>query len=246
VKGRGGGAPPDVPLLAIDTATSVAVVALGTRGGELVAADAWDAGHRHAEELLGRIAGLLAAAGLGRPRPGSIAGVIVGTGPGGFTGLRVGMATARGLARASGSPLVGIPSGAALAAAARTAAGLKPEADVDVLIPAGPAGRYLVRGGHAVLLLADERDPGALATAGAGEAARGLLVAVDLHGRAAEPAVVLGDAAQAGLAAALVDLGAARLRAGEDDRDTLVPEYVTMPRGMTAAGGEVAWSPARP
>ncbi len=246
MKGNSGSGASGAHLLAIDTATSVAVVALATRRGELVASDAWDAGHRHAEELLLRIARLLGAAGLERPRPGSLAGVIVGTGPGGFTGLRVGIATARGIARASGSPLVGVPSGAALAAAARTVAGLEPDADVDVLLPAGPAGRYLVRDGHAVLLLASEPGAWPLATPGAGRATGGILVAVDLDGRAAEVSVALGAAAQAGLAAALVALGAARLRAGGDDRDTLAPEYVTMPRGVTAAGGEVAWSPARP
>jgi tRNA threonylcarbamoyl adenosine modification protein YeaZ len=84
----------------------------------LLDADAWDAGHRHAEELLARIADLLARAGVARPGPGSLSGVVVGTGPGGFTGLRVGLATARGIARVAAAPLVGIPTGVALAAAA--------------------------------------------------------------------------------------------------------------------------------
>jgi hypothetical protein len=55
------------PLLAIDTATSTAVLALGARDGTLLAADTWEAGHRHAEELLARIAALLGAAGIGAP-----------------------------------------------------------------------------------------------------------------------------------------------------------------------------------
>ncbi len=240
----------DGRVLAIDTATSTAVVALGTLQGTLLAADAWEAGHRHAEELLARVAALLAGAGVERPGPGSLAGVIVGTGPGGFTGLRVGLATARGIARACGAPLLGVPTGTTLVAAARAAGVVAPDAAVAVLLPAGPTGRYLVRDGRAELAPV-EPAPVELAAV---EPARAeptpapgvVLVAVDLATRAPDDAVARGVAAQAGLAAALVALGAVRLRAGEDDATTLAPEYVTLPRGVTTAAGEVAWSPARP
>ncbi len=230
----------DALLLAIDTATSVAVVALGTLDGALLAADAWEAGHRHAEELLARVAAILAGAGIARPGPASLAGVVVGTGPGGYTGLRVGLATARGIARVSGAALVGVPTGDALAEASRAAAGLPPDAAIAVLLPAGRSGRYLVRDGRAVL--APEADDPGDPTATAPPV---VLVAVDLAGRAPDDALARGAAAQAGLAAALIALGAARLRGGMDDGPTLAPEYVTMPRGVAASTGEVAWSPVR-
>jgi tRNA threonylcarbamoyladenosine biosynthesis protein TsaB len=230
--------PPAPPVLVIETATTRAVVALGTLDGGLLAVDEWEAGHRHAEELLVRIAELLARAGIGRPGPGALAGIVAGTGPGGYTGLRVGLATAHGIARAAATPLVGIPTGLALAAAARATGAVAPGAEVALLLPAGPVGRYLVRDGRASLAPPDE--PTADLAPGA------VLVAVDLAGRAPEEAAARGATARAGLAAAILDLGAARLRAGADDGAALTPEYVTMPRGVTTAAGEVAWSPARP
>ncbi len=66
-------------------------------------------------------------------------------------------------------------------------------------------------------------------------AAGEVLVAVDLAGRASETAVALGVAAFDGLAGALLAAGAARIAAGGDDLARLVPEYVTMPRGVLAA-----------
>ena len=53
--------------------------------------------------------------------------------------------------------------------------------------------------------------------------------------------------ARAGLAVALVSIGAERLGSGRvDDLARLVPEYVTLPRGVRSESGEVAWSHDRP
>ena len=69
------------------------------------------------------------------------------------------------------------------------------------------------------------------------------LVAVDLHGRASSAATARGMAARRGQGAALLALGAARLAERDvDDLARLVPEYVTLPRGVAAERGEVAWS----
>jgi len=101
-------------LLAIDTATSRVVVARGARDGALEDVASWEAGYRHGEALLPSIERLLAPVG-GRA---AIGAVVVGTGPGAFTGLRVGIATAKGLAHGLGRPIVGVPTGVALLAAA--------------------------------------------------------------------------------------------------------------------------------
>jgi hypothetical protein len=59
------------------------------------------------------------------------------------------------------------------------------------------------------------------------------LVALDLADRAGPAATALGETAHEGLAAALVAEGARRLAADDaDDLATLVPEYVTLPRGV--------------
>lgn len=242
MSGAGGLEPPPPggqvrAVLALDTATARAVLALGRIDGTMMACDSWDPGRRHAEEILVRIERLLGAAGIGRSLRGTLAGIVVGTGPGGFTGLRVGLATARGLARAAAVPLVGIPTGAALEAAARAAGQVPPGAPAAVLLPAGPTGRYLARDGAASLAPpweeGEDLAPGAV------------LVAVDLAGRAGSEAVRRGVAAREGLAAALLALGCERLRSGAADHARAEPEYVTLPRGMPAAVGEAAWSPAR-
>jgi tRNA threonylcarbamoyladenosine biosynthesis protein TsaB len=213
-------------LLAIDSATRRAILALGTSAGELVAADAWDAGHRHGEELLARLEALLGAVGggPGRAALGRVVGVVVGTGPGAFTGLRVGLATAKALAVGLEVPLAGVSTAAALLAAAG-------EPDGAVLLPAGPSDRTLATAAGAVIL------PGG---AEPGVPAATVLVAVDLPGRAPADALARGAAALEGLPAALLRLGAARLARGErDDPAGLAPEYVTLPRGVARPGGPV-------
>jgi tRNA threonylcarbamoyl adenosine modification protein YeaZ len=212
-------------LLAIDTATSVAVVALGAADGSLVAEDGWSAGYRHGEDLLPRVRSLLEA---GSVTLENLGGIVVGTGPGTFTGLRVGIATAKGIARALSLPIAGVPSGAALLEASG-------EQNPVLLLPAGPSDTVVVGPGRVPERIAG----GALPPLGAGET----LIAVDLEARASVDALARGDAARSRFGAALIRLGAARLASGDgDDLARLVPEYVTLPRGVAAETGEVAWS----
>jgi tRNA threonylcarbamoyladenosine biosynthesis protein TsaB len=218
-------------VLAMDTATTRIVLAVGTLAGEPGAAMSWPAGYRHGETLLPAIEQLLAEAGIARP---DIAGIVVGTGPGAFTGLRVGIATAKGLAHGLGRPIVGIPTGAALLAAAARA-GAMPAGHGVLLLPAGPSDRIVVRDGAPPVLLPAGREPEL--------AGPDVLVALDLEGRAPDDALARGANARDGLAAELLRAGSARLAAGDpDDLARLVPEYVTLPRGVTTVGGEIAWS----
>ena len=72
-----------------------------------------------------------------------------------------------------------------------------------------------------------------------------MLVAIDLEGAdVAQEALALGAHAIAGLAAALAELGAARLASGAgDDIAQLVPAYIALPRGLAKAAADMTWSP---
>ncbi len=216
-------------ILAIDCATTQVVVATGSPDGVIDGATTWPAGYRHGETLLPTIGRFLGEQNIRRSR---LTAIVVGTGPGAFTGLRVGIATAKGLAHGLGLPLVGISTAEALLVAAADGAGL---ADPVLLLPAGPSDRIVVRHGAAPALLPAGSEP----DLAAGER----IVALDLDGRADPEALERGVVARRGLGAALISLGAARLAAGDvDDLAGLVPEYVTLPRGVRAEGGEVSWS----
>jgi len=94
-------------ILAFDTATRATTVALASGARTIEGRDDPPPGARprHTTVLLGLIAQVLADADAGWDQVERIA---VGVGPGPFTGLRIGVATARALASARGLPLVGI------------------------------------------------------------------------------------------------------------------------------------------
>jgi tRNA threonylcarbamoyladenosine biosynthesis protein TsaB len=102
-----------VRVLAIETSTSQAAVAL-LDGGRLVLSRSHARPKQSAERLLPLIAELLAEAGW---RPSDVARIGVSVGPGSFTGLRVGIACAQGLALGLGVPLLGVTSLRAMARA---------------------------------------------------------------------------------------------------------------------------------
>jgi tRNA threonylcarbamoyl adenosine modification protein YeaZ len=220
-------------VLAIDTSTSQVVVAVGTLDGAPLGLTTWAAEHRHGEQLLPSIARVLGEAIVRRSR---VEAIVAGTGPGAFTGLRVGLATAKALAHGLRRPLVGVATSEALIEAAAAAEGV-PASRIVLLLPAGPKERVVARLGAPARLVAGGGDIDGLR-------ADDVVVAVDLDDRAPHDAAERGGRARAGLGPQLLRLGAARLAGGAaDDLATLVPEYVTLPRGVAAAVGEVTWSP---
>lgn len=101
-------------LLAFDTASPTVTVALHD-GTEVVAAATAEIGMRHGEQLAPLIEQVLASAGI---TPAGLTGIAVGVGPGPFTGLRVGLVTARTLGHVLDVPVHGVCSLDAIAAEA--------------------------------------------------------------------------------------------------------------------------------
>jgi tRNA threonylcarbamoyladenosine biosynthesis protein TsaB len=95
-----------VQILALDTSTAQVSVAIGD-GGAVLGAVELVGGRRHAEQLAPAIDYLRRELAVDL---GHLAAIAVGTGPGLFTGLRVGVTTAKVMAQALRIPVVGIPS----------------------------------------------------------------------------------------------------------------------------------------
>ena len=109
-------------ILAVDTTTARGSVALA-EGDDVLAEVRFTSADRHSTHALPAVEFLLKTAGGGAP-PDAYA---VTTGPGSFTGLRIGLSTVQGLALASGRPCLGITSLDVLASRIRGAA--------DTLVP---------------------------------------------------------------------------------------------------------------
>jgi tRNA threonylcarbamoyladenosine biosynthesis protein TsaB len=211
-------------VLAMDTATPSTVAGVLLADGRVIEArDDPPPGSRgeHASRLLVLVERALEEGGIAWDQVDRIA---VGAGPGGFTGLRIGIATARGLAQARNLPLVPVSSLAALAASADAADGAT-AAVIDARRGEVFAGAWA---GNRELLA-----PVALAPEALAERLRGLAVPVQAVGdgavrfrselEAAGVAVpVDGSVVHRIAAAPLCRLGAA----GEPaKRDRLLPDY---------------------
>jgi tRNA threonylcarbamoyladenosine biosynthesis protein TsaB len=122
-----------VRLAAIDTSTALGSVAL-LEDGRLIAEDSRRVSNAHGESLLPMVSALFAAAGWA---PADVARWGVGVGPGSFTGSRIGVATVKGIAIATGAEIVGVTSLDALAF------GL--DADLVVSVVAGGKGELFVQ-----------------------------------------------------------------------------------------------------
>lgn len=101
-------------ILAIDTALEACSAAIfDAAQGSIVASDTQIMTRGHAEALMPLIASVIDKSGVDFPE---LDRIVVTVGPGSFTGLRVGIAAARGIALAAKKPVVGVTTLAALAA----------------------------------------------------------------------------------------------------------------------------------
>jgi tRNA threonylcarbamoyladenosine biosynthesis protein TsaB len=203
-------------ILAMDGASTDLSVALATRDGAPIAEDAWHGEQRQSAELLPRVLALLEREGRSLSE---LTGLAVGLGPGSFTGLRVAMALAKGLATGLDRPVIGVPS-------------LEAWLDADpgataAVARAGAREAYLLRRDAAGPSIVDRDDLMTLA---------GPVVAP------AELATAFGlaDARSPRAAAAIARRAADRLATepSGDDVATLEPIYLRAPRGVAAAAGE--------
>jgi tRNA threonylcarbamoyl adenosine modification protein YeaZ len=221
--------------LVIDTATRQSTVALSD-GRISVAQSTRLSEHRHGALLLEQIQEVLDEAGAQRA---DIRAIGVGTGPGSFTGLRVGLATAKTLAYALSVPIVGIATSDALARAVADAEDGDP-GTYAVILPAGARDHYLAVPGAEPRLVPPGMDLGIAVHDAAREP-----IAVDLPGSGlGVEAAERGVQGLRGLGAAMLAILDERLAADAiDDVAVLVPAYVALPRGISAAVEGMAWSP---
>ncbi|WP_344098994.1 tRNA (adenosine(37)-N6)-threonylcarbamoyltransferase complex dimerization subunit type 1 TsaB [Myceligenerans crystallogenes] len=215
-----------MPVLAIDTSAAVSVALVGDDGRRLAAASA-DERRRHAESLAPLITRVLNDAGTDRTE---LTAVVGGTGPAPFTGLRVGLVTARTLALALGIPVRGVPSIDALAAQAVSDLGLAPDDEVLVASDARRKEVYWARyrvvaheGPHGVPVVETVAGPDVgraadVARAQLGESASATRLAVVGEGAALYADVLPADddAPLVPDATVLARLALARHAAGED------------------------------
>lgn len=220
----------NAPVIAIDTSTRTGGVAL-CRGVVPLAEETWLAGGRQTAQMLPAIERLLERAGY---TPRDLRLVVVATGPGSFTGLRVGASLGKGLAVALTIPLVGVPALDVVAYQQGAAA-----TRICAVVDAGRGQLYYGTYRRRKLLLEQVGDFGTRTieelAAELAHAPRGTLVCGELDGSSAELlAGELGDRVQMGTPAAglrravyLAELGRWELAArGADDPAALQPIYL--------------------
>jgi tRNA threonylcarbamoyladenosine biosynthesis protein TsaB len=126
-------------LLGIETSTALCAAGLFIEGKGEVERSLLES-HIHSEKLLTLVQGVMAEASLSLQ---DLDAVAISSGPGSFTGLRIGFSTAKGLCYASQRPLVTVPTFEAIAMAA--SAGMSEGAEILVMLDAKKEEFYVGR-----------------------------------------------------------------------------------------------------
>ena len=217
-------------LLAIDTATRVPSLALYD-GERVLAEETWRSANNHTVELA---PGLVRMLGRQNVPPSALKGIAVALGPGSFTGLRIGLGVAKGLALTLVIPLMGIPTLDALVYAQARQRG-----PVCAVLQAGRGrvsaafyrrrgGRWQRQGDYRLTTLDELCADIETRTFFCGEI--DAQAAELLRERLGAQAVVASPASSLRRAGYLAELGWRRLDRGEmDDPATLAPIYLRHP-----------------
>jgi tRNA threonylcarbamoyladenosine biosynthesis protein TsaB len=227
-------------VLGLDTAANACSAAVWDDGG-VVAHECLHMARGHTEALIPMVRRVLAAAAAGF-RDVDLVAVTVG--PGAFTGLRVGLAAARGIALAAKVPCIGVTTLEAIAAAVpRPARDGLPEKRIVLVALDTRRGDFYAQAfsaqgtGLAVPRVVDAAGLPDLVTAGealvAGDARAAAVAELRCAGIAAE-FVAGSDHPDAGVVAAMA---AARFQAGDFDPEPPLPLYVRRPEATIAADG---------
>lgn len=222
-------------VLAVDTATRTAGLALYD-GQSVLAELTWRAGQRHTTTLMPNLIRMLDQQEL---TPACLGGLAVALGPGSFTGLRIGLAVAKGLALSRDLPLVGVPTLDIVAYACVPLSPGQTPLPLCALLEAG-RGRFCVADYH--WTKAGFQRRGDYRIVGGGEVGAGveeptlfcgeLDAAVEqaLRARLGDRAIVVPPAARLRRPGYLAQLGWERLARGErDDPAALSPIYLSFP-----------------
>ena len=218
-------------VVGVETSGGTGSVAL-LRGESVLGEETLGEGTTHGVALHPALERLLKSAGLAAKEIGL---VVAGTGPGSFTGMRVGVGTARSLAFAAGCPVIGVPTFDALAAGAPADA-----AHVAVVRDARKGEVYFALYGRAGRVVAPCRRPVADAAAALPE---GCLVLGEFRGSLVAAAKARGVRAgspedSVARASVVARLGlAAFLEGGAPDPATVLPLYLQEPLAVRKGEG---------
>ncbi len=233
-------------IIAIDTATETASVAIAHPDGAIAAELTWRAGRNHTMHVHPTLRHVMMLAGITNS---DLTGVVATRGPGSFTGIRIGLATAKGLAQGLDVPIVGVGTltGAAYGAVhlgrtvwsvvdagrkqyaaaayrASTENGVEQLVEEAIVSPEELISRMAERGEDCVLT--GEFDE-ALAESAASDLGNALMIAPDV--------------VRARTAANAARLGLLRLNRGDvDDVGTLEPLYLRPPAAVERAEAQAA------